>query len=122
MNPIIPGDLFARAQTISGLRALADFLETNPAAPVDEYGCTFHYFPHEMTDAEGRAVVDRAAELLGVTPSDRTSLGGHYTAAKSFGRIHYEVTHISRQAFDAHRARASYTYNVVLDDPQDEAA
>src|SRR3954467_13526216 len=99
MDPIIPGDFFARAQTISGLRALADFLEANPAAPVDEYGCTFHYFPHEVTDAQGRAVVDQAAELLRVVASDRTSLGGHYTAAKSFGRIHYEIAHIPKASY-----------------------
>lgn len=41
MTACVPGDLFARTQTVAGLRALADFLEANPAVPVREFGADY---------------------------------------------------------------------------------
>ena len=104
-QPIVPGDLFARAQTIAGLRTLADFLEANPAVPVYEYGweVTVHA---EGTDAQEVAEVDRVAALLGVTPV--RSPGGHYIASKVFGRITYRIVHIPARRMAAHNALMSY--------------
>jgi hypothetical protein len=114
-NPIVPGDLFARHQTITGLRQLADFLEANPAVPVHEYGREYTIYTRG-SDKSGRAQVDRIAALLGVTPDDETNRGGHYTATKTFGRISYRVIHIPAQARQAHHARASYETNIRLDE------
>jgi hypothetical protein len=106
-EPIVPGDLFARTQTITGLRALADFLEANPAVPVNEFGWTVTVHA-DGTDAEERAEVNRIAELLNVTPTDETEQGRHYRATKSFGRITYETVHIPARRMDDYRALMSY--------------
>ncbi|MGK5557672.1 hypothetical protein ACSNOI_39295 [Actinomadura kijaniata] len=114
--PIVPGDLFARHQTITGLRALADFLEANPHIPVTEYGEYYSVFTRPArTDASGRALVDQAAALLGVDVRDDTDRGGHYTASRTFGRITYRVVHVPQRARDVHEARWSYATNITLD-------
>jgi hypothetical protein len=119
-DPIVPGDLFARHQTITGLRALADFLEANPAAPVDEYGEIYNVFTRDCDDASAAALVDQTAALLGVEITDRRSRGGHYTASKTFGRITYAVVHIPERQKHESRARDSYYRNIVLDTDQDD--
>jgi hypothetical protein len=116
----IPDDLFARAQTIVGLRQLADYLEDHPDLPVKEYGFDLTIYPEPDTDAAGRAEVDRIADLLGVTPVDNTPMGGHYIASKAFGRISYRAVYISSRAWAKYNARNSYEHNISLD--QDEAA
>lgn len=115
--PIVPGDLFARHQTIAGLRALADFLEANPAVPVDEYGERYHVFTRE-SDASAVALVDRTAALLGVEVTDDRPTGGHYTATKRFGRITYSIVHIPERNQREALARDSYCRNIVLDTDQ----
>ncbi|WP_412516220.1 hypothetical protein K8Z49_35230 [Actinomadura madurae] len=117
--PIVPGDLFARHQTITGLRALADFLEANPAVPIDEYGEHYNVFTSDRDDASAVTLVDQAAALLGVQVSDRRSFGGHYVAERTFGRITYTVVHIPERQKREHRARDSYCSNIVLDTDQD---
>ena len=52
-HPLIPGDLFARTQTVAGLRALADFLNAHPEIPVREYGWEYTVFPRKGSDAAG---------------------------------------------------------------------
>ncbi|MEV5747938.1 hypothetical protein AB0L00_08970 [Actinoallomurus sp. NPDC052308] len=106
-QPIVPGDLFARHQTIKGLRALADFLEANPAVPVNTYGWEVSYHPHG-TDAQKAAEVDRIAALLDAVPVDERGDGGHYTVAKTFGRITYKVVHVPARRMAAHEALMSY--------------
>lgn len=103
---IVPADLFARTQVISGLRELADFLEANPAIPVREYGWDLHYNARG-TDAEEKAEVDRIATLLGVTPIDDRP-DGHFIASKTFGRITYEAIHIPARRMAIHHALMSY--------------
>jgi hypothetical protein len=106
-QPIVPGDLFARTQTIAGLRALADFLEDHPAVPVYEYGWEVSVHA-DGTDEQEAAEVDRIAALLGVTPVDNRPRGGHYVAAKTFGRITYRVVHIPEHRMTAHNTLMSY--------------
>lgn len=117
--PLVPGDLFARHQTITGLRALADFLEANPAVPVNEYGATFHVPIQAADDASAAALVDNTAELLGVNAEHDTRRGGHYIATRTFGRITYTVFHIPEQERAASLARDSYRTNITLDTDQD---
>jgi hypothetical protein len=115
-NPIVPGDLFARHQTVSGLRALADFLENNPAVPVDEYGAEFTLFIRRRTDACARAEVDRIAAVLHSEICDDTARGGHYRVTKTFGRITYRAVHVPSRAIADYDARMSYRNNITLDD------
>ncbi len=113
-KPIVPGDLFARHQIITGLRQLADFLEANPAVPVYEYGYELTVYTTRCTDAAQREQVHAVADLLGVTPSDDTADGGHLNAWRTFGRVTYSICHIPQRNRDAHRARRSYDNNIVL--------
>src|SRR4051812_35391914 len=108
---VIPADLFARHQTITGLRALADFLEANPALPVEEYGWAFTIYTRGLSDECGRAEVVRIAAALGVTPVDDTGQGGHLVVAKTFGRITYKAVHIPPRQLAEHHARMSYHPN-----------
>ncbi|NEA28325.1 hypothetical protein [Actinomadura bangladeshensis] len=117
--PLVPGDLFARHQTIAGLRALADFLEANPGVPVDEYGERYHVFTRD-SDASSVALVDQTAELLGVEVTDDRPTGGHYTATKRFGRITYAIVHIPERNQRQALARDSYCRNIVLDTDHDQ--
>ncbi|TQM66822.1 hypothetical protein FHX41_0411 [Actinomadura hallensis] len=114
-SPIVPGDLFARHQTITGLRALADFLEANPGVPVNTYGETFHVPIRAADDASAVALVDQTAALLGVNAQHDTRRGGHYLATRTFGRIAYTVFHIPEQQWAASLARDSYRDNIRLD-------
>ncbi|MGW5411752.1 hypothetical protein [Actinomadura geliboluensis] len=118
-TPVVPGDLFARHQTITGLRALADFLEANPAVPVDEYGETYHVFTRD-NDASAVPQVDQTAALLGVEVADDRPTGGHYTASKRFGRITYRIVHIPERNKREALARGSYRHNIILDTDPDE--
>lgn len=118
--PVVPGDLFARHQIITGLRALADFLEANPAVPVNEYGATFHVPIRAGDDASAAALVDDTAALLGVNAEHDTARGGHYIATRTFGRIAYTVFHIPEQQRAASLARDSYRDNITLDTDQDD--
>lgn len=118
--PVVPGDLFARHQVITGLRALADFLEANPAVPVNEYGNDLLVSVRTGDDASAAAVVDHAAALLGVDVHDDTRRGGHYTATRTFGRISYRIVHIPDCSRREYRAQTSYQDNIRLDLDQDE--
>ncbi|MFI0370401.1 hypothetical protein ACH35V_21240 [Actinomadura sp. 1N219] len=120
-SPVVPGDLFARHQTITGLRALADFLEANPAVPVDEYGEHYHVFTRTEDDASAVALVDQTAALLGAEVTDRRSRGGHYLAEKTFGRITYAIVHIPERQKRESLARDSYRHNIVLDTEQNSS-
>jgi hypothetical protein len=107
-QPIVPGDLFARAQTVAGLRALADFLEANPAVPVREYGAEYTVFARADDDVTERAEIDRIAAALGETVTDDTGRGGHYSVCKTFGRITYSAVHVPSERQAAHEALMSY--------------
>lgn len=117
--PVVPGDLFARHQVITGLRALADFLEANPAVPVNEYGNDLLVNVRTGEDTTAAALVDRAAAFLGVPVNDDRASGGHYTATRTFGRISYRIVHIPQRRRAEHAAHMSYSTNFHLDEGQD---
>jgi hypothetical protein len=109
-DPVIPGDLLARAKVISGLRQLADFLENHPALPVNIYGWDLSAHPAlHLAEAGRRAEVDRIASILGVPVTDNTSDGGHYTADRTFGLITYRAICVTDQRRAAHDALMSYS-------------
>jgi len=105
---VIPGDLIERAQVIAGLRQLAAYLTDHPDVPVCAFGWDLNVYPRLADEALNRAEVDRIAAIFGVTPADQTSTGGHYTAARTFGRITYQATYIPDRRMAAHDALMSY--------------
>jgi hypothetical protein len=115
---IVPGDLFARTQTINGLRRLANFLEANPAVPVREYGHELVFHTRHCTDDAQRHQVEAVASLLGVEVIDNSDQGGRVYASRTFGRITYEICHMPQHSRDRIHARLSYENNIVLDADQ----
>ncbi|WP_021591234.1 hypothetical protein [Actinomadura welshii] len=115
-SQVVPGDLFARHQTITGLRALADFLEANPGVPVKEFGAHYTVTTRSGDDAAAAALVDQVAPLLGAEITDDRPHGGHYIASKTFGRIVYQIIHIPDRRMEEYHAHLSYSTNIRLDD------
>jgi hypothetical protein len=111
-----------RAALIAGLRGLADFLAEHPDAPVPPaYPETcITVFPDGDTDDERRAGVDDAAAVLDSPAADPAG-SGHYTAARKFGPVTYEVLAISDARRAVHEAGSSY-YNSVVPDTHEVAA
>ncbi len=83
-----------RAALIGGLRALADYLESNPEIPSPSYSDVLT-FPPDGDCPEMRAEIDVIAARLGVTA--RETSGRHYVAARSFGPIEYRAVAICKQ-------------------------
>jgi hypothetical protein len=113
----IPDDMFARAQTIAGLRQLADYLEDHPGLPVKEFGLEYNVYADTRNDtdadAAGRAWVDQIAVVLGATPTDDSARDGHYWVSTTFGRVSYRAVHIPSRAWARHRAEDSYRNNIT---------
>jgi hypothetical protein len=84
-------DSTERAALISGLRALADYLESSPEVPAPAYS-SVHAFPPDGDWAGMRAEIDVIAARLAV-PACLTG-GGHYVAARSFGPVEYRAVAI----------------------------
>jgi hypothetical protein len=120
-STLIPADLLARTQTISGLRQLADYLDQHPDIPVAQFGWGLMTFARRDDDAAGQAEVDQVADILGAQVHDDTANGGHYTAARTFGRITYEFIHVTARSRALHRAHMSYADAVTPDDTPEAA-
>jgi hypothetical protein len=88
-------DTSQRAALIGGLRALADYLESNPEVPAPIYSDVFT-FPPDGNWAAMRAEIDAIAARLGVTGHETG--GGHYVATRSFGPIEYRAVAIPRNS------------------------
>jgi hypothetical protein len=86
-------DTSQRAALIGGLRALADYLESNPEVPAPIYSDVLT-FPPDGDWMVMRAETDSIAARLGV--AGRETGGGHYVAARSFGPIEYRAVAIPR--------------------------
>ena len=80
-----------RQALISGLRALADYLESNPGVPAPSYSDVLA-FPPDGDCAGMRAGIDAIAERIGVEA--RETVSGHYVATRSFGPIEYRAVAI----------------------------
>ncbi|MEW9531987.1 hypothetical protein [Microbispora sp. NPDC049125] len=104
-----------RTAIITGLRALATYLETHPAVPVPRNSVYVMYFPKRGSDAEICAEIDRIATLL-ATPVERTP-SGHYTTVLEFGPVRYEATAVPADARARHEALISYTDCITPDTP-----
>jgi len=80
-----------RAALISGLRGLADYLESSPEVPAPIYSDILT-FPPNGDWAGMRAEIDAIAASLGVPA--RLAGGGHYVAARHFGPVEYRAVAI----------------------------
>jgi hypothetical protein len=111
-----------RAHLITGLRQLADYLDTHPAIPVTASGWDLLSFPQRHGDDQAeRAEVDRVADLLGREVCDDTTYGGHYVAARTFGPVTYRFVHVPARRRALHKAHMSYTNAVTPDESLEEA-
>jgi hypothetical protein len=84
-------DSTERVAFISGLRGLADYLESNPEVPAPIFSES-HVFPPDGDWAEMRAEIDAIAARLGVAA--RQDGAGHYVASRSFGPVQYRAVAI----------------------------
>ncbi len=81
-----------RQELITGLRALADFLENNPEVPAPS-STDVLVFPPSATDSGKRREIDIIAMLIGsgteISPSRR-----HYMTSRQFGPVEYRAVAI----------------------------
>jgi hypothetical protein len=84
-------DPTVRAALINGLRALADYLESNPEVPAPAYPVV-HTFPAAGEWPQMQAEIDATAARLGVNA--HLTGGGHYVAARFFGPVEYQAVAI----------------------------
>jgi hypothetical protein len=78
-----------RAALISGLRELADFLESNPDVPAPAYNDLL-VFPPGVSDDEKRREVDVIASLIG-SGAENFSSYRHYQTSRRFGPVEYRA-------------------------------
>jgi hypothetical protein len=81
-----------RQALISGLRALADFLENNPDIPAPEYTDVL-VFPPPAPDAEKRRQIDVIASRIG-SVAETFSAYRHYQTSRRFGPVEYRAVAI----------------------------
>ena len=81
-----------RRALISGLRALADFLESNPDVPAPEYTDVL-VFPPSASDAEKRRQIDVIASRIG-SVAETFSSYRHYRTSRRFGPVEYRAVAI----------------------------
>jgi hypothetical protein len=107
-------DTASRSQYISGLRALADYLEMTPAIAIPRYGTNIIVCA-DSTDDGGRDQVDYFAAVTRVKVTDNTPAGGHYEATLSFGHVSYTIVAIPAVVMDRYHAEMSYSGCVTPD-------
>jgi hypothetical protein len=81
-----------REALISGLRALADFLEHNQAVPAPRY-IDVLVFPPGISDAGKRREIDAIATRIG-SAARLVSSYRHYTTSRLFGPVEYRAVAI----------------------------
>ena len=102
----------ARQAFTWSLRELADHIDRHRALPVPTHGATILLHADAAEDG-GRAQVDYIARLLDTEVCDETASGGHYSAARAFGVIGYQITSIPGPVMATHRALQSYQGSVI---------
>jgi hypothetical protein len=100
-------DPAVRDRFITGLRQLADYLDTHPDVPVPPYGTTIDVHA-DLADNGGKAQVDAVAAQLGVEVHDETAKDGHYTAMRDFSSVGYCVVAIPESRYQRHLAYSTY--------------
>lgn len=100
-----------RAQTVAGLRELADWLEQHPDAPLAPYGQyeISHYVFGDDDTSGYAAVADHAAALgLDHRPGEDST-----EAVQTFaGGVRYAIRYLGRERCRRHAALVSYSGSV----------
>lgn len=96
----------ARTEIVAGLRALADFLETNPAVPIPRHGHTFGVST-SGSDEQRLAQVKFASLTIGEETTDNTQSEGHYWTQRRFGPVSYRIAAVSTAAMRRWQEAAS---------------
>jgi hypothetical protein len=86
-----------RQALISGLRALADFLERNPDVPAPKHTDVLVFPPDDMSDAGQQREVDIIASRIG-SGIEITSYRHHYQTSRQFGPVAYLAVAIPSDA------------------------
>jgi len=107
MSPVTDTGTGTRQAFITGLRDLADYLDTHPAVAIPAHG-TEILLSAASADDGGCAQVDYFARQLGVRVENELAYSGHYAAARCFGPVGYRMTAISDAAMARHHAHDSY--------------
>jgi hypothetical protein len=107
-------DPATRQAFITGLRALADYLDRHPAVPVPGYGTQIH-MTADSTEKGGCGQVNEFARQLAIAVPASISEFGHYEAIRFFGPVGYGMTAISDYAMARYRAADTY-YGCVTPD------
>jgi hypothetical protein len=81
-----------RQALISGLRGLADFLESNPEVPAPKYTDVL-VFPSHASHAENRSEIDEIASRVG-SGIEISSIRRHYVTSRQFGPVEYRAVAI----------------------------
>jgi hypothetical protein len=80
-----------RIRLVAGLRALAEFIESNPSVPMPATGDVM-VFPAGGTDEQERAEIDTIATLIGAEA--HWTVGDHYVVSRHFGPVEYRAVAI----------------------------
>jgi hypothetical protein len=88
-----------REQFIAGLRALAEYLESQPDVPAPRHGASVLVFPLHGTREEQRAEIDIIAARINAEPCEIVS--GHYGVSRFFGPVEYRAVAIDRTPTDS---------------------
>ena len=81
-----------RQELITGLRALADFLESNPEVPAPS-STDMLVFPPHADDSENRREIDIIASRIG-SGTELSYSGRHYMTSRRFGSVQYRAVAI----------------------------
>lgn len=101
-----------RRDLISGLRALADFLEEAPEIPAP-LSADVLVFPPWVSDEDGRAEIDRIAAMIGAPVVDGTARNEHYVTSRVFGAVEYRAVFIPPSVRVHHNAQAPYSGRII---------
>lgn len=82
-----------RSRLITGLRELADFLETRREVPAPRWTEVF-VFPSSTTDDEMKREIDAVAALIGSSVDDSTADQLNYVTTRNFGPVQYRAVAI----------------------------
>ncbi|WP_248965755.1 hypothetical protein [Sphaerisporangium perillae] len=105
-----------RAALISGLRDLADFLDTNPDIPTPSPEVTAYYFPDRAADYQMCTDIDKVAAYLGSEIEADHPHSGHCGTSIRFGPVAYRAVAVLAERRAGYQAECSYEGCVIPDD------
>jgi hypothetical protein len=108
-----------RRDLVSGLRALANFLENNPEIPAP-FSADVLVFPPGVSDEDGRAKIDHIAAMIGAPVVDGTARNEHYVTSRRFGAVEYRAVFIPPRVRAYHHAQASCFGRIIPGTAEEE--